>query len=102
MRQHMEGSAVSTAVTVLLPGALSEQTGGARTVQVAGETVREVVRALEAEWPGMAFRLCYETGELRTFVNVFVNGRNVHYLQGLDTPVPAGATLHILPSVAGG
>ena len=98
----MEGSAVSLQVTVLLPGALSEQTQGARTVQVAGGTVREVVEALEAAWPGMAFRLCFETGELRTFVNVFLNGRNVRYLQGLETPVPAGATLHILPSVAGG
>lgn len=98
----MDVSAVSTAVTVLLPGALSEQTGGARTVQVTGGTVREVIDALEAAWPGMAFRLCYETGELRSFVNIYVDGRNVRYLQGLDTPVPAGATLHILPSVAGG
>lgn len=98
----MESSAISLAVTVLLPGALSDQVGGARTVQVAGGTVREVIQALDASWPGMAFRLCYETGELRTFVNVFVNGRNVRYLQDLETPVPAGATLHILPSVAGG
>ena len=98
----MEGSAVSPAVTVLLPGALLEQTGGARTVQVTGGTVREVIAALEASWPGMAFRLCYETGELRVFVNVFLNGRNIRYLQGLETPVPTGATLHILPSVAGG
>ena len=98
----MESSAVSPAVTVLLPGALSEQTGGARTVEVMGGTVREVVQALDAVWPGMAFRLCAETGELRTFVNVFVNGRNVRYLHGLETPVPEGATLHILPSVAGG
>jgi sulfur-carrier protein len=98
----MEGSAVSPAITVVLPGALSEQTGGARTVEVTGGTVREVVDALEAAWPGIAFRLCFETGELRTFVNVFLDGRNVRYLQGLETPVPAGATLHILPSVAGG
>ena len=98
----MNTSAVSTAVTVLLPGALTEQAGGVRTLQVMGGTVREVVRALDAAGPGMAFRLCFETGELRTFVNVYVNGRNIRYLDGLDTPVPAGATLHILPSVAGG
>ena len=98
----MESSAVSSAVTVLLPGALAEQTGGKRTLQVAAGAVREVVNALDAAWPGMAFRLCYETGELRVFVNIFVNGRNIRYLQGLETPVPAGATLHILPSVAGG
>jgi molybdopterin converting factor small subunit len=58
----MEGSAVSPMVTVLLPGALSEQTHGTRTVQVEGGTVREVVEALEAAWPGMAFRLCFVTG----------------------------------------
>ncbi|HET8908486.1 MAG TPA: ubiquitin-like small modifier protein 1 [Ktedonobacterales bacterium] len=98
----MDSSATSQAVTVLLPGALTEQTGGASTVRVGGETVREVIRALEAAWPGMEYRLCFETGELRTFVNIFVNGRNVRYLQGLETPVPVGATLHILPSVAGG
>lgn len=98
----MEGTAVSPVVTVLLPGALAEQADGARTLQVVGSTVREVFDALDAAWPGMAFRLCYETGELRTFVNVFVNGRNIRYLQGLETPVPVGATLHILPSVAGG
>jgi molybdopterin synthase sulfur carrier subunit len=102
MRQQTEGSAVSLAVTVLLPGALAEQAGGARAVRVMGGTVREVVHALDVECPGMAFRLCYETGELRTFVNVFLNGRNIRYLQGLETPVSAGATLHILPSVAGG
>ena len=98
----MEGTAVSPVVTVLLPGALAEQADGARTLQVVGSTVREVFDALDSAWPGMAFRLCYETGELRTFVNVFVNGRNVRYLQGLETPVTVGATLHILPSVAGG
>jgi sulfur-carrier protein len=100
----MESStvSVSSAVTVLLPGALAEQTGGARTARVSCGTVREVIAALEAAWPGMAFRLCYETGELRTFVNVFVAGRHIRYLQGLETPVPAGATIHILPSVAGG
>jgi molybdopterin synthase sulfur carrier subunit len=50
----------------------------------------------------LRFNLCYETGEIRTFVNIFVNGNNVRYLQGLDTMVPAGATLHVLQSVAGG
>jgi len=64
--------------------------------------VREVVASLDSTFPGLRFNLCYETGELRPFVNIYVNGRNVRALQGLETPVPMGATLHILPSVAGG
>jgi|SRR5579885_3727934 len=94
--------APTTTITVLLPGALASRTSGARAVAVAGDTVREVVDALEEAFPGLRFNLCHETGELRPFVNIYVNGRNVRSLQGLETPVPMGATLHILPSVAGG
>lgn len=67
-----------------------------------GRTVREIIDALEHDFPGVRFNLCYETGELRPFVNIFLNRENIRYLQGLDTPVPNGATLHILQSVAGG
>ena len=98
----MEMRAPTASVTVLLPGALTARTGGARAVAVEGETVREIVDALDESFPGLRFNLCHETGELRPFVNIYVNGRNVRSLQGLETPVPLGATLHILPSVAGG
>ncbi|HEV8192572.1 MAG TPA: ubiquitin-like small modifier protein 1, partial [Ktedonobacterales bacterium] len=101
-RFFMEMRAPVSSVTVLLPGVLTPRTGGARAVAVEGETVREVVASLESAFPGLRFNLCYETGELRPFVNIYVNGRNVRSLQGLETPVPTGATLHILPSVAGG
>ncbi len=94
--------APTSSVTVLLPGALVPRAGGAQAVAVEGETVREVVAALDSAFPGLRFSLCHETGELRPFVNIYVNGRNVRALQGLETPVPIGATLHILPSVAGG
>jgi molybdopterin synthase sulfur carrier subunit len=87
---------------VLLPRALAPRAGQRARVTVAGRTVREVVDALEAAHPGMRFELCYETGELRPFVNVFVNGEHIRYLRGLDSDLPAGATVHILPSVAGG
>jgi len=98
----MEMRAPTASVTVLLPGALTSRTGGAHAVAVEGETVREIVDALDESFPGLRFNLCHETGELRPFVNIYVNGRNVRSLQGLETPVPLGATLHILPSVAGG
>ncbi len=100
-------SAPTTTVTVLLPRALATRAGNRSTValsggRLSGGRLREVVDALEAAHPGLRFELCHETGELRPFVNIFVNGKHIRYLGGMDAPVPAGATLHILPSVAGG
>jgi molybdopterin converting factor small subunit len=95
-------AATTTSAEVFLPGALRERTGGAGRVAVAGATVAELIAALEEAHPGLRFSLCYETGELRPFVNIFVNGTNVRYLAGLETAVPVGARVYILPSVAGG
>jgi molybdopterin synthase sulfur carrier subunit len=95
-------TASATTVTVLLPQALAPRVEDQLRARVAGATVREVIAALDEWRPGLRFNLCLETGELRPFVNVFVNGTHVRYLQWLDTPLPAGAVVHILPSVAGG
>lgn len=89
-------------VTVLLPPALLTRTGQRRQVSASGRTVREVIAALDAQFPGLRFNLCYETGELRPFVNIFCDGQHIRYLDQLDTPVQSGARLHIFPSVAGG
>ncbi|GAC1320016.1 MAG: MoaD/ThiS family protein [Chloroflexota bacterium] len=89
-------------VSVWIPPALRERTGRQRQVTGQGRTVREMIDALEADYPGLRFNLCHETGELRPFVNIFVDGENVRYLEGLDTPLSGGATLHIIHSVAGG
>jgi molybdopterin synthase sulfur carrier subunit len=94
--------ATAPAVTVLIPGALRPRTGNQARVAASGHTVREVIEALEREYPGLRFNLCHETGQLRPFVNIFVGGENIRYLQDLDTPLSSGATLHILQSVAGG
>lgn len=98
----MDQAIAEASVTVLLPGELHARAGGRQLVRVEGATLRAVIDALEHAYPGLRFNLCYETGELRPFVNVFVNGVHVRYAQGLETPIPAGATIHILPSVAGG
>ena len=87
---------------VSFPIALRTKVGNRETVMVAGHTVREIIDALEHDFPGIRFNLCHETGELRPFVNIFLNSENIRYLQGLDTPVSDKATLHILQSVAGG
>ena len=89
-------------VTVIFPAALFDRTGGRQTAQLSAPDVRTLVDRLEEQWPGMRFSLCYETGELREFVNIFIGARNVRYLDGLDTPLPSGSTVRILKSVAGG
>ena len=88
--------------TVRIPTQLRTLTGGAGTVTVEGETVSEVLKALDAAHPGFAERLYDESGGLRRFVNVFVADEDVRFLDGLATPVPADATVSIVPAVAGG
>ncbi len=88
--------------TVRIPVALRGRTRNQREVVIAGRTVREIIDGLEREYPGLRFNLCFETGELRPFVNVFLGQENVRVLDGLDTEIPAGSTVHIIHSVAGG
>ncbi len=88
--------------TIILPQLLHETTGNRRVVRASGSTVRSLIDALDSDYPGIKFHLCYETGELRSFINLFLNGKNIRYLQALDTPIHENATIHILPSVAGG
>ncbi len=89
-------------VTVRIPTTLRPLSGGESTVQVEGATLVEVLRNLEAAHPGFADRLIDDEGALRRFVNVFVADDDVRSLQGLDTPVPDGETVSIIPAVAGG
>lgn len=90
------------AVTVRIPTTMRPMAGGASTVQVEGVTLAEVIANLDAAHPGFGDRLLDESGALRKFVNVFVADDDVRYLQGLDTPVPTGETVSIIPAVAGG
>lgn len=98
----MEQTSSPPMVEVTIPAALRSRTGNRASVRVAGRTLREVIEALERDYPGLRFNLCYETGELRPYVNLFVGGENARYLAELDTPVSAGQTIRILQSVAGG
>ena len=89
-------------VSVRIPTTLRTLTGGQSEVQVEGSSVGEVLTALESAHPGFKERLLDENGGLRRFVNVFVSDDDVRFLQGLDTPVPDGETVSIIPAVAGG
>jgi sulfur-carrier protein len=89
-------------VTVRVPTTLRTLTSGASEVAVEGATVGEIFAELDATYPGFRDRLLDDNGKLRRFVNVFVSDDDVRFLQGLDTAVPAGETVSIVPAVAGG
>ena len=89
-------------VTVRIPTTLRPLAGGRSEVAVEGQTVGEVLRNLDAEHPGFADRLLDDQGGLRKFVNVFVADDDVRFMDGLDTQVPDGETVAIIPAVAGG
>ena len=90
------------AVSVRIPTTLRPLTGGASEVQVEAGTVVEALSALEVSHPGFGNRILDESGQLHRFVNVFVSDDDIRFLDGLDTAVPEGGTLAIVPAVAGG
>ncbi len=90
------------AVTVRIPTTLRPMAGGNSTVQVEGATLAEVIANLDTVHPGFRDRLLDESGAMRKFVNLFVADDDVRYLDGLNTVVPAGETVSIIPAVAGG
>ena len=93
---------MSMAVTVRIPSAMRSLTGGDGTVQVEAATAGGALHALAEAYPGVATRVFDEDGKVRRFVNVFVGDEDVRFHQGLDTPVPDGGVVSILPAVAGG
>jgi len=90
------------AVTVRIPTQLRTLAGGASEIAVAGDTVGEALRALDAAHPGFGERLFDDGGTLRRFVNVFVAEEDIRFLDGIDTKVGDGTVVSIVPAVAGG
>jgi sulfur-carrier protein len=90
------------AVTVKLPTQLRAAAGGAAKVDVDGETVGAVLEALYGVHPDLKDSLSDGDGGLRRFVNVYVDGEDVRFGDGLATPVKDGAEIQVLPAVAGG
>ncbi len=87
---------------VRIPPTMRPATSGAKVVEVAGVTVREIVDRLVATYPAIASQLLDGEGEINRFVNVFVNDTDVRHLGGLDTPVGERDALVLLPAMAGG
>jgi sulfur-carrier protein len=88
--------------TVRIPTQLRELSGGQAEVTVDGDTLAEVLDALNEAHPGFRERLFDDAGKLRRFVNVFIADEDVRFLDGLDTKVTDGQTVSIVPAVAGG
>jgi molybdopterin converting factor small subunit len=87
--------------TVRIPPTLRAETGGERQVSASGATVREVLDDLMTRFPGLRAQLL-EDDDIAPFVNVYVEGEDVRTLDGLETPVQDGATVILLPAMAGG
>lgn len=92
----------STQTTVRIPTILRSYTGGAAEVPAAGETLRDVIDALESAHPGIRGRVLDDDARIRRFVNVYVGEEDVRFAAGLDTPTPLGSRISIIPAVAGG
>ena len=90
------------AITVKLPTQLRNTVGGESALAAEGATVGEVLDSVYAEHGELRERITDDDGGLRRFVNVYVGGEDIRYLDGLDTPVADGAEVQILPAVAGG
>jgi molybdopterin synthase sulfur carrier subunit len=89
-------------VPVRIPTILRSYTGGAAQVTAQEGKLRDVIAGLDAEYPGIGGRLLDEGGKLRRFVNVHVGEEDVRLAQGLDTEVPPGIEVSVIPAVAGG
>ncbi len=88
-------------MTVKIPAQLRDATGGASEIQADGTTVGEALESVFASHGELRDRIRSE-GDLRRFVNVYLGGEDIRFLDGLETPVKDGDELTILPAVAGG
>ena len=88
--------------TVFIPSVLRANVGGAKSLELQGDSIRAVVEALVSKHPSLRSQLLSEDGELNRFVNVYINGQDVRYMAGLETPVAPADEVRLLPAMAGG
>ena len=90
------------AVSVKIPTPLRRLTEQQSTVSADGGDVAAMIESLDGSFPGIKARLCGEDGELRHFVNIYVNGEDIRYMDGTATALSDGDEISIVPAVAGG
>ncbi len=89
-------------VKVRIPTPLRTLTDNKDTVETDGVTIAEVIENLQKDYPGLKERICDDSGELRRFVNVYLNDEDIRFLSGKNTEVKAGDEISIIPAIAGG
>jgi molybdopterin synthase sulfur carrier subunit len=89
-------------ILIRIPTPLRRVTNGQDKVEMDASNLGEIIERLEADFPGFKERLVDEEGELRYFVNIYLNGEDVRFLQGMDTSTKSGDEVSIVPAVAGG
>ncbi len=89
-------------IVVRIPTPLRRLTNGLDKVDVDGDSLGGVIDAMNEQYPGIRERICDDQGQLRNFVNVYVNGEDVRFLQGLETATTDGDEVSVVPAVAGG
>ena len=87
---------------VIIPTPLRKFTSGQEIVEVDAATIADVFTQLENQYPGIKARLCETSGELRRFINVYVDGEDIRFLNQLATGVGPNAEVSIVPAIAGG
>jgi molybdopterin synthase sulfur carrier subunit len=89
-------------IKVRIPTPLRPLTKGQGEVEAKGGSIEEMIRQLDMAHPGIKDRLCDEKGELRRFVNIYVNEEDIRFLKGKDTTLKDGDEVSIVPAIAGG
>jgi molybdopterin synthase sulfur carrier subunit len=89
-------------MNVRVPTPLRKFTNGADQIHAQGKTVAELVEDIERRFPGIKEKICDEEGQIRRFVNIYVNGDDIRFLKNLETSLKEGDELSIIPAIAGG
>lgn len=89
-------------IKVRIPTPLRPLTKGQGEVEIAAASIVDLIDSLNAAHPGIKARLCDDSGELRRFVNIYVNEEDIRFLKGKDTSLKAGDEVSIVPAIAGG
>jgi len=87
---------------VVIPAPLRKYTSGAEVIELDAGTVQEVIEKLESRFPGIRSSLCDESGGLRRFINIYVDGEDVRFLENLRTETRDGSEIAIVPAISGG
>ena len=89
-------------ILVRVPTPLRKLTNGQDKLDIAASSISGLIEQLDSDFPGFKERLVDEAGQLRYFVNIYLNGEDVRFLEGMETPTKSGDEISIVPAVAGG